>query len=149
MQDTDKSFEALVVPKSLDLTILVNSHNLQWPVSANKSYSLIKRDLFWKGRHKLIDKFMQHYHVYRQHNHQKKSYSYTYMKLPKRSFDSIALDLLGPFQPISKGNMYVIKCNVSWHITPLQYSYLTKLLKQLSKLTYSMYVPHLVVLLPS
>ena len=46
------SFEALLVNISLALTILVNSHNLQGNMGTCKTYSLIKRNFFWKGMHK-------------------------------------------------------------------------------------------------
>ena len=52
IQDVDKSLEALVVPVSLVLTMLVNSHNLQGHAGTNKTCFLIKRDFFQKGMHR-------------------------------------------------------------------------------------------------
>ena len=49
VQDIDKSLEAFVIPKSLALTILVNSSNLQGKAGTCNTYSLIKIDFFWKG----------------------------------------------------------------------------------------------------
>ena len=44
VQNEDKSFKALVMPKYLALTILVNCFNLQGCAGTNNTYSLIKRD---------------------------------------------------------------------------------------------------------
>ena len=63
MQDTDKYFEALVVTKSLALTILVNLQNLQGHAGTNKTHSLIKRDLIWRKMGKDINKFIQMCHI--------------------------------------------------------------------------------------
>ena len=45
-QDGHKSFEALIGPKSLAPTILINSDNFQGHAGRNKMYSLIKTDVF-------------------------------------------------------------------------------------------------------
>ena len=37
----DKDFKTLVIPKTLALTALVNSHNYQGDVGTNETYSLI------------------------------------------------------------------------------------------------------------
>ena len=46
IQDGYTSFDTLVAPKFLDLTILVNSDNHH--AGTNKTYFLMKRDFFWK-----------------------------------------------------------------------------------------------------
>ena len=45
-QEGDKMFKALIVPKSLASSILVNAHNLQGCASAVKMSCLIKKDFF-------------------------------------------------------------------------------------------------------
>ena len=80
-------------------------------MGTTKSYSLIKRELFWKGMHKDIEKLIQNCNICQQHNIQKQSYSYIYITPGKRPFDSIASKLVGPFYlPSSKGNSYIITC---------------------------------------
>ena len=44
VKDGDKAFEALVVLKTLVLTILGNLHSYQGHADTNKTYSAIKRD---------------------------------------------------------------------------------------------------------
>ena len=65
MQDGDNMFEALIVPKSLETAILVNSYNIQGHASKAKTYLLIKRDFFWKDICMNINTFTQLYHTYK------------------------------------------------------------------------------------
>ena len=104
LQDVEKSFEALVVLKSLALMILANSHSLQAHAGTSKTYSLIKRELFWKMKHKDINKIIWKSHISGQPNLPKQTYNYMCIRPPKRPFNSLTLDLIGPFHPSSKGN---------------------------------------------
>ena len=62
-QDADESFKALLVPKSLTYTLLVNPCSPQGHAGSNKIYSQIKRDFFWKGIHKDIYMFIQNHYL--------------------------------------------------------------------------------------
>ena len=61
-----------MVPKSLTLHAS-NLYNLQGHANTIQVYSLVKRDLFWKGINKDIDKFIQNSNTCRhydlQNNH--------------------------------------------------------------------------------
>ena len=48
-QDGNKTFDALVISKSMAHATPVNSQNFQGHVSTTKTYLLIERDFFWKG----------------------------------------------------------------------------------------------------
>ena len=48
IQHSEKWFKTLIVHKSLVFTIQVNSFHSQGHAGKNKTYSLIKRDFFWK-----------------------------------------------------------------------------------------------------
>ena len=110
-QDGDKSFEALIVPRSIIPTILINSHHLQVHTGTTKSYNLIKREFFWKGMDKDINKFIQNCNICKQHNLQKQSYSYIHMTPGRRPFGSIAHNLVGSFHQSSlKGSSDILKC---------------------------------------
>ena len=90
IQDGDKSFETLLVCRSLALNILVNLHNYKNNASTSKMYSFIKRDFFGKGMWIDIDKSIQNCHTCNQHNLQNQSHSYIHMKPPCRQFNTIA-----------------------------------------------------------
>ena len=110
-QDSDKYFEVSIIPRSLASSILVNSYNLQGHASTIKTFSLIKRDFFWKGMCKDIDKFIQNSNACKNHNLWTQSYNYSNIPPARRPFDSIACDLVGPFPPpSSNGNSYILTC---------------------------------------
>ena len=88
-QNGDKSFKALMVLRSPIPFILMNLHHLQGHMGTIKLYNLIKREFYWKGMHKYIDKFIQDCNICKQHNLQKESYSYIHMTPGKK-------DLLNP-----------------------------------------------------
>ena len=48
IQDGDKSFKALVVPRSPALTTLFNSNEYQDHASTNKMPTFLRRDFFWE-----------------------------------------------------------------------------------------------------
>ena len=92
-------------------TPLINSHHLKGHARTTKSYSLIKREFFWKGMCKDIDKFIQNCNILKQHNLQNQSYSYTHMTPGRGPFDSISYGLVWPFHPLSsKCNSYILLC---------------------------------------
>ena len=82
-QCTDKSFEALIGPKSLGFTFQKNLHILQGYAGTDKASFLIKRDFSWKEMHEDINEFIQNCHTCTQHSHQKQAYSYIHMIPPK------------------------------------------------------------------
>ena len=60
----------------------------------------------WKNK-----KFISIWHICKQHNLQKESHSFIYIKTPCRQFNTIACNGIGPFTlPCSEGNSYVLPC---------------------------------------
>ena len=107
IQDVDESFDALVVPKPLALSILVNSsHSLQGHACTNK-HTPWSWDLFGKDCTD-IDRFIQNCHICRKHNLHKHSYGFIHTNPPKRPFHSIALNVIGSFPLGSKENTYLL-----------------------------------------
>ena len=71
--DADKSIKVLIVPRFLIPIILINSHNLQEYAGKTKSYRLIKREFFWTGMGRDIDKFIHNCNRCKQNDLQKLS----------------------------------------------------------------------------
>ena len=103
-QDGNKSFEALIVPRSLIHTILINSHR---DMQEQNHTALSKVNSFGKVCAK-TGTFIQNCNICKHHNLQKlRNYSYIHMPPWRRPFDSIACNLVGPFHPpSSKGNSH-------------------------------------------
>ena len=59
LQDGDKYFEALIVPKPIALTILGNSHNLQGQAGTIQKHIALSNRFLSKAMFKDIDKFIQ------------------------------------------------------------------------------------------
>ena len=54
-----KDFCALVIPKALRYTILVETHDKMGHQGNNRTYSLIKRQYYWKGMVKDVKDYIQ------------------------------------------------------------------------------------------
>ena len=96
------SLEAQIVPKSLALTSLVNSH-FQGHACINRTYCLIKRNLFWKGIEKDINKFIQKCHSLSSPNSEIIIQFYSNDTIQKL-FEILAYDLMSPFTHQLQGN---------------------------------------------
>ena len=101
IQDVSKSFEALIIPKSLTLTLLVTLHNIQGHIGTKK--------FLLEKMHEYIDKFIQNCHIGNIIS-KKKQYICINIKPPKRPLDSIALEVIVTFHLSSKENTYVPTC---------------------------------------
>ena len=57
--DHSKDFCALVIPKAWKYTILVETHDKMGHQGNNRTYSLIKRQYYWKGMAKDVKDYIQ------------------------------------------------------------------------------------------
>ena len=57
--DHSKDFCTLVIPKSWKYTILVETHDKMGHQGNNRTYSLIKRQYYWKGMAKDVKDYIQ------------------------------------------------------------------------------------------
>ena len=57
--DHSKDFCALVIPKAWRYTILVETHDKMGHQGNNRTYSLIKRQYYWKGMAKDVKDYIQ------------------------------------------------------------------------------------------
>ena len=112
IQDNDKQFDSLDVPRLLAVTILGDSNNFQGHAESNKIYVYSKQDFYWNGMWKDIDKFVQNCHICKKQNLQ----MYTillliYYTTPQRQFVTIVCDLSGVLDPPSSNeNIYALTC---------------------------------------
>ena len=56
--DSGQKFLALVIPKSWKYTVLVEAHNKLGHQGNTHTYCLIKRQYYWKGMNKDIQKYI-------------------------------------------------------------------------------------------
>ena len=106
--DHSKDFCALVIPKAWRYTILVETHD-QIGHQGNKwTYSLIKRQYYWKGMTKDVKDYIQRCPACQREKARVQSYPLHMTKIPDRPFDKIAMDLVTDFTKSNKGNKDIL-----------------------------------------
>ena len=101
--DHSKDFCTLVIPKAWRYTILVETHHKMGHQGNNRTYSLIKRQYYWKGMAKDVKDYIQRCPACRQEKARVQSYPLHMTKIPDRPFDKIAMDLVTDFTESNKG----------------------------------------------
>ena len=103
--DQGQMFDALTVP-NLSKNILHGSLACLGLGSSTRLYYFIKVQCYWKGLKIAILNFMRHCQWCQSKNVQASNYVLLNLEIPKMPMDFIAMDLIGPFEVISKGNKY-------------------------------------------
>ena len=106
--DHSKDFCALVIPKSWKYTILVETHDKMGHQGNNRTYSLIKRQYYWKGMAKDVKDYIQRCPTCHQEKAQVQLYPLHMTEIPDRPFDKIAMDLVTDFTESNKGNKHIL-----------------------------------------
>ena len=90
------------LPKSWKYMILVETHDKMGHQGNNHTYSLIKRQYYWKGMAKDVKNYIQRCPTCHQEKAQVQSYPLHMMEIPDRPFDKIAMDLVTDFTESNK-----------------------------------------------
>ena len=106
--DHSKDFCALVIPKAWRYTILVETHDKMGHQGNNRTYSLIKRQYYWKGMAKDVKDYIHWCPVCWQEKARVQSYPLHMMEIPDWPFDKIAMDLVTDFTESNKGNKHIL-----------------------------------------
>ena len=106
--DHSKDFCALVIPKAWRYMILVETHDKMGHQGNNWTYSLIKRQYYWKEMAKDVKDYIQRCPACRQEKAQVQSYPLHMTEIPDRPFDKIAMDLVTDFTESNKGNKHIL-----------------------------------------
>ena len=80
--DHSKDFCALVIPKAWRYTILVETHDKMGHQGNNRTYSVIKRQYYWKGMAKDVKDYIQQCPACQQEKAQVQSYPLQMMEIP-------------------------------------------------------------------
>ena len=106
--DHSKDFCSLVIPKAWRYTILVETHEKMGHQGNNRTYSLIKRQYYWKGMAKDVKDYIQRCPACQQEKAHVQSYPLHMMEIPDLPFDKIAIDLVTDFTESNKGNRHIL-----------------------------------------
>ena len=106
--NADKQFLALVIPKSLKFTILVEVHDKLGHQGNNHTYCLIKCQYYWKGMNKDITKYIANCVLCRWDKAKVQQYLLQMTEIPDRPFDKIAIDLVTDCKTSTLDNKHIL-----------------------------------------
>ena len=87
-----KKFLALIIPKSLKYTVLMEAHDKLGHQGNSHTYCLIKCQYYWKGMNKDIQKYIANCVLCQWEKAKVQQYPLQMTKIPDRPFDKIAID---------------------------------------------------------
>ena len=107
-QIPDRSFFALVIPKSWKCRVLVEAHDKLGHQGNTCTYCLIKWQYYWKGMNKDICKYIANCALCCREKGQIQNYPLQMMEIPDRPFDKIAIDPVTECETSTSGNKYIL-----------------------------------------
>ena len=108
MTDSGQKFLALVIPKSWKYTVLVEAHNKLGHQGNTHTYCLIKRQYYWKGMNKDIQKYIANCMLCCREKAKIQHYPLQMMEIWDRPFDKIALNLGTEHKTSTSGNKHIL-----------------------------------------
>ena len=103
--DSGQRFLALVIPKSWKYTVLVGAHDKLGHQGNTHTYCFIKRQYYWKGMNKDIQKYIANCH---REKAKIQNYPPQMMEIPNRPFDKIAINLITGCKTSTSGNKHIL-----------------------------------------
>ena len=104
IMDSRQKFLPLVIPRSWKYTVLVKAHDKLGHQGNTHTYCLIKRQYYWKGMNKDIQKYIANYTLCCREKAKIQNYPLQMMEIPDRPFDEIATDLITECKTSTSGN---------------------------------------------
>ena len=89
-----QKFLTLVIPKSWKYTVVVEANNKLGHQGNTGTYCLIKRQYYWKGMNKDIQKYIGNCTLCCREKAKIQNYPLQMTEIPNRPFEKIAIDLV-------------------------------------------------------
>ena len=106
--DSGQKFLALVIPKSWKYTVLVEAHSKLGHQGNTHTYCLIKRQYYWKGVKKDIQKYIANCMLCCREKAKIQNYPLQMTEIPNRHFDKIVIDLITECKTSTSGNKHIL-----------------------------------------
>ena len=106
--DSRQKFLALVIPKSLKYTVLVEAHDKLGHQGNTCTYCLIKHQYYWNGMNKDICKYIANCALCHREKAKIQYYPLQMMEIPDRPFDKITIDLFTECKTSTSGNKHIL-----------------------------------------
>ena len=110
IRENDRKFEATMVPKDLTKVILFEVHETLAHPGQLKMYMFIRRFYFWKNLRTDVNKYVKNCPACNKVSLKEPKYVDFTTVIPRFPMANIAIDLLGPFLPTSRGNERILSC---------------------------------------
>ena len=112
-----KQFLVLIILKSWKYTVLVEAHDKLGHQGNSHTYCLIKRQYYWKGMNKDIEKYIANCILCQREKAKVQHYPLQMMEIPDRPFDKVAIDLITECEMSTSGNKHIL--TIIDHLTGL------------------------------
>ena len=103
----DEQHIQLVIPKSLRLEVIENTHLQHGHFGIEKTYANLKTKYYWPGMYKETVKYVENCDLCTKNNLKRIIHPLGELPMPNFPFDIVGIDLVGPFVTSTKGNNYL------------------------------------------
>ena len=108
VMDSRQKFLALVIPKSWKHTVLVEAHDKLGHQGNTHTYCLIKRQYYWKGMNKDIQKYIANCKLCHREKAKIQNYPLQMTEIPDRPIDEIPIDFVTECNTSTSGNKHIL-----------------------------------------
>ena len=106
IMDANQKFVALIIPKALKYTVLVEAHDKLRHQGITCTYYVIKWQYYWKGMNKDIQKYIANLTLCHKERARCQSYPLQKTEIPDKPFNKI--DLVTECETSTSGNRYIL-----------------------------------------
>ena len=110
IRENDRKFEVTMVPKDLTKLILFEVHETLAHPGQLKMYMFIRRFYFWRNLRTDVNKYVKNCSACNKVCLKEPKYVDFTTAIPRFPMANIAIDLLGPYLPTSRGNVRILSC---------------------------------------
>ena len=113
--DSNQKFLALVIPKAMKYTVLMEAHDKLGHQGTTHTYYLIKCQYYWKGINTNIRKYIANCTLCYRKKAKVQSYPLQITEIPEWPFNKIAIDLVTEWETSTSGNKHIL--TITDHLT--------------------------------
>ena len=106
--DNQQTFEALIVPKTLQPAVLKLVHDDMGHNGSKRTYMALKRLYYWKGVKGDTTKYVRSCRPCQEKNRHIVKYAKLHFRVPTLPMQFISMDLIGNFPRTAKGNTFAL-----------------------------------------
>ena len=110
VRENNEKVEVVMVPRELTKILLFEMHEILTHPGQLKMYMFLRRCYFWKNMRTAVTTFVRNCSACNRVTLKEPKYVDSMNVIPRYPMANIAIDLLGPFLPTSRGNERILTC---------------------------------------